>query len=542
MPTSAQSGLLAAAESVTSAWRMSFSSVHFLLFLPLVVAGFFLLPQKWRRAWLLLGSYYFYFFAAPKYLVVLLCGTLATWLLGLFIGRAAAGKPRRARMAFGVVLLVLGLCFFKYNGFFAAFLSPLFAAAGANYPGGYFTTAGALGISFYTFTAIGYLVDTARGDVPAEKNLLNFALFLGFFPSVTMGPISRAGGLLPQLQNPPAKFDAAGAADALRLAAAGYFKKLAVADTLAIFTTAVYGNITAYTGGTLTLAAAAFAVQLYFDFSGYTDIARATAQLLGIQLPQNFKNPYYATNFSAFWQRWHISLSSWLQDYVFTPLVWSRWTEKLPIIGKKVAKPPVLTSLAITFVLSGVWHGDGLCFLVWGTLQAAFRIGEEVLHRTLGKPKKNAGRAARAGKTAVVLVLWAESLVFFKMGMTPLPAGAGQGWAVKQAALALVRQFSPAGFARIGADISSAVQNGFYNDGLIAGAFILFCLVCTALALWADWAEHHRFGGQPFALQLGAFTPGARWGIYILLVVCCFAAFLAQSGGYGGASFLYGGF
>ncbi len=515
------------------AWPMSFSSLHFVFFLPLCAGAYFLLPGRLRRAWLLLCSYWFYFFAAPRYLPVLLLGTLASWAGGLWASGRKTQRARRGCMLAAVGFLLLILAFFKVNGFFAVFLSPLFAALGASYSGGLFTTAAALGISFYTFTAAGYLIDVYRGDVAAEKNLLNYALFLGFFPSVAMGPINRAGVLLPQLKDTARRFSPAGAADSLRTMAIGLFKKLAVADTLAVFTGAVYGNLPAYSGLTLTAAALCFALQLYFDFSGYTDIARGAAKLLGIHLPQNFQNPYYATNFSQFWQRWHISLSCWLQDYIFTPLVWSRWPEKLPLLRRFAKKPPVLSSIAAVFVVSGVWHGDTLCFLVWGALMALYRIGEELLHRVLGKPKKHPGLAARIGKTAVVLVLWVEGLVFFKVGMA-------HGGTVADALSALGRQFVPGG--SLAADVFGAVQSGFYQDSRIAMLFIAFMAFCLALALWADWAQCHRLKGGSLAAGVAGLPAAAKWLVYFVLAVCCFAGFVLQSGGFSGTSFLYGGF
>lgn len=539
MPAFALGTAAPALSAVTANWPMSFQTVHFLLFLPVVVGAYFLLPVRLRKGWLLVASYWFYFFAAPKYLPVLWFATLFTYAIGRALGRASTTRAKHGWLALGVCGSVAGLAFFKYNAFFAPFLSPLFAHFGIAYEQSWFTTFAALGISFYTFTALGYLIDVYRGDVPAEKNLATYALFLGFFPSVTSGPISRAGALMPQLTNNARRFDAQNAADALRGMAIGFFKKLAVADTLGIFVREVYKTpeaLAEHAGLTLTLAAVCYALQLYFDFSGYSDIAIGTAGLLGIRLPQNFNTPYFSTNFSSFWARWHITLSAWLQDYIFTPLVWSRWTEKIPLLGKYVKKPPVLSSLFIVFMVSGLWHGDTLCFVVWGFLQASYRIGEELLHRRLGKPKKKPPLASRIGKTAVVLVLWCESLVFFAVGQ--LTAGGRVGHAFS----ALARQFasfSPAAAAR---DFFAAILSGFYNDARIAGLFTIFTLFCLALALWADWAQCFKLSGKSLVGGLRALRPAPRWALYLVLVLGCFAGFIAQSGGFGGASFMYGGF
>ncbi|MDL2252528.1 hypothetical protein LJC49_00440 [Ruminococcaceae bacterium OttesenSCG-928-I18] len=515
---------------------MSFQSVHFLLFLPLVAGAYFVLPAGFRRFWLLLASYYFYFFAAPKYLPVLLCGTVFSYIAAWRIDVASSRRGKRGWLAFGVAGLVLALSFFKYNGLYARLLVPLFAAMGMDYSGDYFVTAAALGISFYTFMALGYLIDLYRGDVPREKSLLGHALFLGFFPAITSGPISRAGDLMPQLRDTSRRFSAQGWADGLRLMAVGFFKKLAVADTLALFVNAVYRDLLSYSGLTLTLAAVGYALQLYFDFSGYTDIALGAAALFGIKLRQNFNTPYFATNFSGFWARWHITLSTWLQDYIFTPLVWSRWTEKIPFLGRKVTKPPVLSSLAVVFLVSGLWHGDTLCFLFWGALMALYRIGEELLHRWVGKPKKHPSALVRAGKTAVVFLLWVESLVFFRIG-TPDVSGS-----VIDAFSAIGRQFRPWSLTQTGTDLFEAVAEGFYGKGFMVALFLVFSLFCLALALWADWMQCFRLGGKHPAEGLKLLHPAVRWAFYFVLVLCCFAGFIAGSGGFGGTNFLYGGF
>ncbi len=520
---------------VLESWKMSLQSVHFLLFLPIVAGLYFVLPPRVRRVWLLLSCYYFYFFAAPQYLPVLLCGTLFSYAAARAIAASRTQRAKRVFLLFGLLGLLLALSFFKYNAAYESLLTPAFSALGLAYNGAYFTTAAALGISFYSFMAIGYLVDLYRGDVPLEKSLVGHALFLGFFPAVTSGPISRAGDLMPQLNKTDRCFESQNWKEGLRLAAVGFFKKLAVADTLVLFVNTVYADLSAYSGFTLSLAAVLFAIQLYFDFSGYTDIALGAALLFGIRLKPNFNTPFYATNFSGFWARWHMSLSTFLQDYVFMPLVWSRWPEKLPILGKKMSKPPMLSSILIVFLISGIWHGDTLCFVVWGLLQAAFRIGEELLHRFVGKPKKRLPRWQRIGKTAVVLVLWVESLVFFRVGLT-------SGGSVTQAVSALVRQFSGISFTQTAQALYSSVAPLFYGYGSLVALFFVFTALCTAGALYADWVQCFRLKGTPWQEGLSTLRPALRWAIYYGLVLCAFAGFIIGSGGFGGASFLYGGF
>ncbi len=520
---------------VLESWKMSFQSVHFLLFLPLSAGIYFVLPSFVRKVWLLLVSYYFYFFAAPQYLPVLFCGTLFSYIAARGIAAAQTQKGKRAFLSLGLLGLLGALSFFKYNAAYESLISPVFSSLGISYHGDYFLTAAALGISFYTFMAVGYLVDLYRGDVPLEKSFVGHALFLGFFPAVSSGPISRAGDLMPQLADVHRRFDAENWKEGLRLAAGGFFKKLAVADTLALFVNTVYGDLAAYSGATLTLAAVLFAIQLYFDFSGYTDIALGAALLFGIRLKPNFNTPFYATNFSGFWARWHMSLSGFLQDYVFMPLVWSRWTEKLPVIGKTVSKPPMLSSITIVFLISGIWHGDTMCFIMWGALQAAFRIGEELLHRYVGKPKKRPPRWQRIGKTAVVLVLWVESLVFFRVGLN------SEG-TVYDAFSAIVRQFTQFSLAQTIEVLYNSVAPLFYGYGYLVALFYVFTIICTSFALYADWLQCFRLKGKPWSEGVLQLKPTLRWAVYYGLVVASFIGFLIGSGGFGGASFLYGGF
>lgn len=535
-------GLFSGVEAALETWIMSFQSVHYFLFLPLVVGAYFLVPAKLRTVWLLVASYYFYFFAAPRYLVILLCGTIFTYLFGLLIAAAASSKRKQVIATAGIIGLVAWLAFFKYNDFILPFLSSWLPAIGGAIPPNFFLVTEALGISFYTFTSIGYLIDLSRGDVPAEKNPLTFALFLSFFPSVLMGPISRASSLLPQLTDTSRKFNPQNAADGLRRMSIGYFKKLAVADTVAIFVNAVFGSsLASYNGFTLGMALLAYAFQLYFDFSGYSDIALGSAQLLGIKIPENFNTPYFSTNFSSFWSRWHISFSAWLQDYIFTPLVWSRWTERIPFIGKHVKKPPVLSSIAVVFLVSGLWHGNTFAFVVWGALQAVYRIGEELLHRFVGKPKKRPPLPSRIGKTLVVFILWVQSLLFFRIGNM-------NHTTITDAASAFMRQFS--GYATGLSDnmatfqttLTAAYASGIYNHAIIIKASLLFTAVCLLVAIWADWYQFAKCKGKPIATKLPSLPAPAKWLAYYFIVGACFAAFMLQSGGFAGTNFVYGGF
>ena len=383
---------------------MSLQSFGFFGFLLVVAAVYLHLPQRWQSAFLLAASWVFYALAMPSMLPVTIAIAVFTYLCGCGM-TAREGARKTAFLRIGVAGLLAILAFFKYNGAFAS-------------DGGWQAVAMPLGISFYSFAAISYLIDAARGDCEVEKNFIDCALFLNFFATVTQGPICRAGALLPQFKEEH-RFDAARTVRALRLMALGLFKLVAVSDVLGLLVDEVFSNYRSYGGPMLVLAAVFYTFQLYFNFSGYSEVARAVGLLLGLELPENFKTPFFATNFSGFWSRWHISFSSWLQDYLFMPLAWA---DVSGLTGGKISRLPAEFCVFTVFFVSGFWHGNTLPFVVWGLLQASYRLGEELLHRRLGKPKKKAPARVLWAKRAGVFVLWCVSMVFFRVGSSPAAA------------------------------------------------------------------------------------------------------------------------
>ena len=367
---------------------MGLQSIQYLVFLVVAAAVYLHLPHKGQAPFLLGASWVFYALAPGRMLPVTLAIAAFSYLCGLGIGWKN-GAHKTAFVRLGVVGSLLILAFFKYGG---ALEIPLHLPFSVVMP---------LGISFYSFAAISYLIDAARGDCLVVRNPVTYALFLTFFGTVTQGPIPRAGQLVPELEAEH-RFDAGRTMQALRLYALGLFKMVAISDVLGVLVDEVFGSWHSYGGWMLVLAAVAYTFQLYFNFSGYSELARATGLILGIALPENFKTPFFATNFSGFWSRWHISFSSWLQDYLFMPLAWAD-TEKLTF-GRLRRLPPEICVFVVFFV-SGFWHGNTLPFVVWGLLQALYRVGEEILHRTLGKPKKKAPARVLWAKRAGVFVL-----------------------------------------------------------------------------------------------------------------------------------------
>ncbi len=328
---------------------MGFTSLAFLLFFLIVWFFYLLLPGRFRTVWLLLASYVFLGSVKVSWLLVLLASTLTTYICGLGLERLreTGEKKRRAAgflFAFAVGVHVLALSFFKFNRF--QILLPV-------------------GLSFYTFQAIGYLADIWRGEEKAEKNFLIFALFQAFFPKLVQGPIERSGNLLRQIRELPQKR----VRDIERIRSGGLLilwgltEKLLIADRIAIPVNAVYSQFGAFGGVEIVLATFLYAFQIYCDFCGYTDIARGTAEILGFDLLCNFRRPYLADSIQDFWRRWHLSLSSWLRDYVYIPLG-----------GSRKGKLRRGINIMATFLISGIWHGTGLHFLVWGGLHGLGQV------------------------------------------------------------------------------------------------------------------------------------------------------------------------
>lgn len=351
---------------------MLFHSGSFLIFFPIVALLYFLVPCKVKHLWLLAASYYFYMSWNPEYAVLILVSTVSTWGSALLLSawRERGGKQWDRAGGWclaGCVALNLGiLFFFKYYGFAADSVEKLFSLGNISLELPAFDVLLPVGISFYTFQAIGYLVDVWRGETRAEKNFLHYALFLSFFPQLVAGPIERSGNLLHQIREPH-KFDSGRVKDGLLLMGWGFFQKLVIADRIAILVDGVYGDYTGYSGLQIALATALFAFQIYCDFAGYSDIAIGAARVMGFNLMKNFRSPYYATTVSGFWRNWHISLTTWFRDYVYIPLG-----------GNRCGKGRKYRNLLLTFGASGLWHGAGWNFVVWGLLNGLYQVAGDL--------------------------------------------------------------------------------------------------------------------------------------------------------------------
>lgn len=347
---------------------MLFNSINFLVFFPIVVLFYFLIPHRFRYIWLLVSSYYFYMCWNIKYALLMLFSTIVTYFSGVFIDyfRHRSGKNAAKMMKFcvaGSLILNLSvLFFFKYFNFALDNLAWVLNAAGVSFKRPVCDFLLPVGISFYTFQALSYTMDVYRKEIRPEKNFLRYALFVSFFPQLVAGPIERSKNLLNQFHEKH-YFNYQRVKDGLLLMLWGFFMKLVIADRLAIFVDQVYNNWQRYGGIEIILATIFFAIQIYCDFGSYSNIAVGAAQVMGFTLMKNFCQPYFAVSVKDFWRRWHISLTSWFRDYLYIPLG-----------GNRKGKLRKQFNLMTVFLVSGLWHGASWHYIAWGGLNGAYQI------------------------------------------------------------------------------------------------------------------------------------------------------------------------
>lgn len=355
---------------------MLFNSAQFLIFLPIVLLIYYIIPDKIKYCWLLICSYYFYMCWNAAYILLILFSTVVTYVCGILIERTKNSSyedRRKAQIKKCCVtcslILNLGiLVAFKYLTFIVGNLNVMLLKYGFQLALPEFDILLPVGISFYTFQALGYTIDVYRDEIYAEKNILKYALFVSFFPQLVAGPIERSKNLLKQLAVPE-KLKFENLRGGVFLMIWGGFLKVILADRIALFVDTVYGdNWTAFSGYYFIVATALFAVQIYCDFSGYSIIAMGAAKTLGIDLMENFNAPYFSLSTAEFWRRWHISLSSWFRDYLYIPLG-----------GNRKGKIRKYINLLITFSVSGLWHGAHWNYVVWGLLNGIYQVSGELL-------------------------------------------------------------------------------------------------------------------------------------------------------------------
>lgn len=341
---------------------MLFNSLHFVLYFPIVVAAYFLLPFRYRWAFLLGASYYFYMCWKPEYVLLLLFSTFIDYYAALQIGKSENPRTRKLFLTLSMSTNLGTLFLFKYFNFLNASTRALFEHFNIFYNVPMFELLLPVGISFYTFQTMSYVIDVYRGEQPAEKHLGMFALYVTFFPQLVAGPIERSTTLMPQFYERHS-FEWPRVIDGLKIMLWGFFKKIVIADRLALYVNQVYNDPSGADGINLLLATYFFAFQIYCDFSGYSDIAIGAAKVLGYRLMSNFERPYLSQSIAEFWKRWHISLSTWFKDYLYIPLG-----------GNRVAKWRWCFNLFFVFLVSGLWHGANWTFVVWGALHGCYLV------------------------------------------------------------------------------------------------------------------------------------------------------------------------
>lgn len=352
---------------------MLFNSLHFFIFFPVVCILYWRLPQKCRNGFLLLASYYFYMSWKPVFALLIFFSTLTTWISGIYIEKQTAVRKKKTILVITLVANLFILFIFKYSGFFSRSINPLFdlLPIRMRLPELYFLLP--VGISFYTFQVIAYMVDVFRGEAKPERNFWTYALFVSFFPQLVAGPIERAKNLLPQFHQKHF-FDGDQFFEGIKMMVWGYFMKLCIADRVSPYVDAVFDSYTMHNGFSLLLGAFFFTFQLFCDFGGYSLIAIGAAKCMNFNLMQNFNRPYLSPDIKTFWRRWHISLSTWFKDYVYIPLG-----------GNRCCLPRHLLNLFISFVVSGLWHGANWTFLAWGAIHGIFMVADVLKNRFLPK-------------------------------------------------------------------------------------------------------------------------------------------------------------
>lgn len=377
---------------------MIFNSISFLIFYLVVLFLYWTIPQRYRNLLLLVASYCFYMSSTPIYTGLLTLTTISTWLAALRI-ETSKGLGRKVYL-WVALLLNIGILFtFKYYDFTYSLFADAVSVFGLTLPHHELGWILPVGISFYTFQSIGYIIDVYRKDFKAEKSLFLYALFISFFPQLVAGPIERSSNLLPQFCKKK-KFCFEDFRYGFIIMLWGFFLKLCLADRCGIYVDTIYNNLEYHNGGSYLLASILFYFQIYGDFCGYSLIAIGCAKMLGFNMMQNFKRPFFATSISEFWRRWHISLSSWMRDYIYIPLG-----------GSRCVKLKTMRNLLITMFVSGLWHGASLTYVVWGVLH-----GLAICMEKLFNVQKTAGRniILRSIRTAMTFIIVTFIWIFFR--------------------------------------------------------------------------------------------------------------------------------
>jgi alginate O-acetyltransferase complex protein AlgI len=473
---------------------MIFSSWSFAFFFVIVYGVYWMLPdRRWRHPFLLIASYIFYMAWNPWLVSIIMALTLFDFTVGLLLERTTTDQRRRLLLTASLVANLGILAVFKYADFFILSLRGLLADIGIHTNLHTLSIILPIGISFHTFQTMSYTIDVYRGKIKAVRSLSDFALFVAFFPQLVAGPIVKACDFLPQLASEK-RFDWPALQAGIVLFMVGLTKKLLIADQLAMLVDPVFAEPTRYLTRDLWLAMFCYGGQIYCDFSGYTDMAIAVAGMLGFHLPRNFANPYLSINLTDFWHRWHISLSSWLREYLYIPLGGSRGGRLL-----------TYRNLMITMLLGGLWHGASWTFVVWGGIHGAALIVSKVVHRRReGMPSLFEKYARIAVGWIITLVVVHIAWVFFRCQPIIHPGSIEP----ESAAVALHRAFYFVTHLFIPAQVDHPIW--LMNKLPV----VLLLGLMAAMQMYDEWVAR----GLP-RLRLPAPVAGMGYAVWILALV-----------------------
>lgn len=457
---------------------MLFNSISFGIFIIAVFILYYIFPHKYRWGFLLAASYAFYMNLHLWYGILLFLTTLLTYTLAIALENAQSAKAKKRRLLLGILPLIMIIVFFKTADPVITQLNGIIAKSGISLQPITLTILLPAGVSFYFFQSMGYLIDVYRGKIKAERHFGYYALFISFFPQLLAGPIGRADSLLAQYKKErPFVYD--NVTYGLKLMAWGYFKKLVIADVFAITVNQIYNNVHAYVGLVFIITIVMFAIEIYCDFSGYSDIAIGCAKLFGIELMTNFKSPYFSFSIKEFWSRWHISLSTWFRDYVYIPLG-----------GNRVPKWRHCLNLMVTFLVSGFWHGSALTYILWGAIHGLLQIAETLLYPK-GKERKR-----RLWQLPVTFILLCFTWIFFRANSMEDAI-----WIISRLFWDAGRPFNYLKTAVICLNMSYVQMGGMCLS-------VLALLFYDLLALKYDVIK--EFSKQKFFI---------RWSVYVLMLV-----------------------
>lgn len=483
---------------------MEFASLHFALFFLIVFILLYALPGNVRWILLLTASLYFYLTWHPVYIFLIIALAIFNYYIGLYIANALTPEKSNVFLFFSLAVNLGTLIVFKYLNFIAESINLLFHSLNISRELPRLTLILPIGISFYTLQAIGYTIDVYKGTQEPEKHMGKFALFLSFFPLLVSGPIERAKLLLPQFSGNTV-FDYAEVKLGLERIAWGMFKKVVIADRLAIYVNQVYDHPSEFFGFQVVLAVLFFAFQLYCDFSGYSDIVIGLARVLGYNLTENFKTPYFSTSVQGFWNSWHISLSAWLRDYVFFPL-------RRKFLRSKNLPPWFVQSIPplITMLISGLWHGANWTFIFWGGLHGFYLLTENYLKPIIDNfvKKINSGLVAKLYYTLQIGITF--SLICFGWIFFRARSIAEAFILIGNIKMLDVQYFISAVLSR---NFEKFIKPFIFDGGLSRFDF-LFSLFLIIFLLIVE-AIHHRvdvfakINGMPLIL---------RWGFYLVSI------------------------